>query len=103
MTETGTLVFWILLFVVIKNKLSASDKLKKQIASHRLISVFGILGSLLMLGLSFAYYTRIKDIEGFTEMYHEYSVLLFNIGSVFLIYSGIVTFFRIFKKLSKNH
>ena len=91
-------IFWILLFAVIKNKLSANDKLKKQITSHRLISVFGILGSLLMLGLSFAYYTRIKDIEGFTEMYHEYSVLLFNIGSVFLIYSGIVTFFRIFRR-----
>ncbi len=91
-------IFWILLFVVIKNKLSANDKLKKQIASHRLISVFGILGALLMLGLSFAYYTSIKDIEGFTEMYYEYSVLLFNIGSVFLIYSGVVMFFRIFRR-----
>lgn len=91
-------IVWILLFVFIKNKISTSKRLKRQITTRRLVSVLGILGALFLLGLGLYYVTSIKEIAGFTTMYKEYSVLLFLIGSIFLVYSGVVTFFVIFRR-----
>lgn len=91
-------ICWILLFTIIK--ILAKKEFKKQIAPNRLIPVMGILSALFMVGLGVVYLGRIKDIAGFTEMYVEYSTLLFVIGSVFLIYSAIIVFIRIFKSKS---
>lgn len=91
-------IVWILFFVFIKNKIAGRKHFKRQLTSRKLVSVFGIFGALFFLVLGWIYYFRIKEIVGFTEMYAEYSKLLFLIGSVFLIYSGGVTAFFIFKR-----
>jgi hypothetical protein len=41
-----------------------------------------------------SYFNRIKPVADFTEMYHEYSSLLFYVGSAFLVYAVMVTFYR---------
>ncbi|MBT3382949.1 MAG: hypothetical protein HN778_13965 [Prolixibacteraceae bacterium] len=89
-------IFWILFFAIIKNTISSNNKLQKQFSTHRLVSVFGVLGAFFLLGLSLVYQLRIENIIGFTEMYEEYSALLFYTGLVFLVYSGVVTSFKIF-------
>jgi len=91
-------IFWILLFAIVGNSFSKKDEIANRISCQRVVSVFGLLGALFMLGLGVVYFSRIKDIEGFTEIYHEYSSLLFYIGSAFLIYSAVVVYFRIFKR-----
>jgi hypothetical protein len=91
-------IFWILLFAIVGNSLSKKDEIMKRISCQRVVSVFGLLAALFMLGLGAVYFSRIQDIEGFTEVYHEYSSLLLYIGSAFLIYSGVVVYFRIFKR-----
>ncbi|NOR74548.1 MAG: hypothetical protein GQ525_05265, partial [Draconibacterium sp.] len=91
-------IVWILLFGIVKNKISNSFKLNKQFSSRRLVPMLGVFGALFLLGLGFIYFFRIKDIADFTTMYKEYSVLLFLIGSIFLVYSGVVTFFMIFRR-----
>jgi uncharacterized membrane protein len=91
-------IFWILLFAIVGNNLSKKDEIVKRISCQRVVSVFGLLAALFMLVLGAVYFSRIQDIEGFTEVYHEYSSLLLYIGSAFLIYSGIVVYFRIFKR-----
>lgn len=91
-------IVWILLFSIIKNKISNSKKLKTQIVSRRLVPVFGIFGAIFLLSLGLVYYSRIKDVIGFTEMYVEYSELLFYIGTLFLVYSGVVMSFLIFRR-----
>jgi hypothetical protein len=91
-------IFWIFLFTIVGNSLSKKDEIANRISCQRVVSVFGLLGALFMLGLGVVYFSRIQDIEGFTEIYHEYRSLLFYIGSAFLIYSGVVVYFRIFKR-----
>ena len=58
-------------------------------------------GETFLLSLAFVYLFRIKDRLGFTEMYAEYSQLLFFVGAVFLIYSGVVLYFRNLKRRAK--
>ena len=91
-------IFWILLFAKVGNSLSKKDEIANKFSCQRVVSVLGLLGALFMLGLGLVYFSRIQDIEGFTEIYHEYSSLLFYIGSTFLIYAGVVVYFRFFKR-----
>ncbi len=90
--------FWILLFSLIKFKISRSEEFRKRVSINRVLPVLGVLSAVFMLVLGIHYSLRIKDIPDFTEMYAEYSQLLFYIGGAFLLYSGIVVFFRIFSK-----
>ncbi len=90
-------IFWILLFAIVGNSLSKKDEIANRISCQRVVSVFGLLGALFMLGLGMVYFSRIQDIEGFTEIYREYSSLLFYIGSAFSVYSGVVVYFGIIK------
>ncbi len=91
-------VFWIVLFSLFKMKISASEEYRKKISVHRMLPFLGGASALFMLGLGVYYSLRIKDVPDFTEMYAEYSKLLFYIGTAFLLYSGFVMFFRIFRK-----
>lgn len=93
-------IIWILFFAFIKNRIEERKPLRRQLTSQKLVPAIGIFGALFLLALGWMYYSRIKDIAGFTEMYDEYSKLLFLIGSVFLIYSGSILLFRIYKKRS---
>jgi hypothetical protein len=89
-------IVWITCFSVIGRRLSNTME-TKQFGPQRLAPLFGVLGALFLLGLGFTYFFRIKDMEDFTEMYKEYSVLLFYVGSGMLVYSGFVTY-RFFKQ-----
>jgi hypothetical protein len=89
-------IVWITCFSVIGRRLSNTME-TKQFGPQRLAPFFGVLGALFLLGLGFTYFFRIKEVEDFTEMYKEYSVLLFYVGSGMLVYSGFVTY-RFFKQ-----
>ena len=89
---------WTLLFMIVMHRISSSQKLIKLFSHDRILPIKGVFSALFMLVLGMVYYSRIKQVADFTEMYEEYSTLLFYIGSVFLIYSGLVSFFRIIKK-----
>lgn len=88
-------IFWILLFAFIFGKLASNPEFAQKFSFMPVLPISGILASVFLLGLGLVYYLRIQDVEGFTEMYPEYSRLLFIAGSVLLIYSGIAAFFRI--------
>lgn len=85
---------WLFLIAFALNRVSRSKELIKACSIDQMIPIKGIFGALFLLVLGLVYYSRIQEIEGFTEMYDEYSTLLFYIGSVLLIYSGFVLFFR---------
>jgi hypothetical protein len=88
---------WILLFVVFKYQVSQNRNLEIKLSFNRIISVKGFFSSIFLLVLGIVYFLKIKRIPDYTEMYEEYSTLLFYVGSVFLIYSGVVGYFRIFR------
>lgn len=87
-TQVISWIFWIILFSIVRIKISV----------HKLLPVLGVVSALFLLGLGVHYSGRIRDVPDFTKMYAEYSKLLYYIGAAFLLYSGIVMFFRIFRK-----
>ena len=91
-------VVWIALFTFFAEKLRSKPELAKKLSCHRISPLMGSAGALFLLGLGFSYFSRNQEIEGFTEMYKEYSQLLFIAGAAFLAYSGSVTFYRFFKQ-----
>jgi len=95
-------IFWIVFIVFIKVKIPGSRVLNENITSNRIVPVLGILCALFMLVLGGVYYAKISELVGTTnDIFVEYSTILFYVGSVFLIYTSIVTYFRIFKKSIK--
>ncbi len=93
-------MFWIVLITVLKIKVINRDKLAKQFSLNRLAPLIGMISSLFLLVLGLKYYFTIRDVTNFTEMYAEYSQILFYIGGAFLVYSGIVAFLRM-RKINK--
>lgn len=93
---------WILLFTIGWHWISGNQKLIKHLSFDRIISIKGLAGAVFMLVLGAVYYSRIKHVADFTEMYKEYSTLLFYVGSAFLIYSGAVVYVRIFQSKKVN-
>ncbi len=93
-------VVWISLFTIVMKRIYGNQKLISHFSIDRIIPVKGLAGAVFMLVLGAVYYSRIKHVADFTEMYEEYSTLLLYVGSAFLIYSGVVVYFRIFR--SKN-
>ena len=87
-------IFWILLITWIRNLITERHKTKQLLSDSRLVPAVGILSALFLLSLGLYYFSGIKGIENYTKMYREYSELLFYTGGVFLIYSGLVLFFR---------
>jgi len=87
-------IFWIVVVAGIRIRLSGSNKKAKNITGNRLVPFLGILSALFILSLGLYYFTGIKDLTNYTNMYHEYSNLLFTTGAVLLVYSGLVAFFR---------
>jgi len=91
-------IFWISLVALIKRRISDIPKLQGYFTAYRLVPVFGMISALFLLCLGLVYFTRIEEMDGFTKMYREYSVLLSYTGSAFLVYSAVVLFFRYFKR-----
>jgi len=90
--------FWILLVTSIYMKISGKTELMKKIDPDRIVPIKGIIGAIFMLVLSFVYYNQATFLTGTdNDVYKEYSTLLFYVGLVFLFYSAIVAWLRIFR------
>jgi hypothetical protein len=91
-------IFWILLISYFSFKINSNSKLAQKYSCSRMLPVSGILASLFLLGLGLVYHFRIQDVEGFTEIYTEYSRILFFAGIALLVFSGLATWFSPFRK-----
>ncbi len=92
-------IFWILLIVFIKLKISEKEELKNQITTNKLMPVLGVISAVYMLILSGVYYTEIAKVAGSeNDIYVEYSMILLYSGIAFMTYSGIVIWSRVFRK-----
>jgi predicted metal-dependent phosphoesterase TrpH len=69
---------------------------------NRLLPLSGIVGAVFLIVLGLVYLSRHRAGEGFTEMFVEYGQLLLITGTAFLLYSGLVAYFRIFKGQSSK-
>ena len=88
---------WVILvsiFTAIRNKISTTPKFKERVTANELLPIVGSLSGLFMIILGFSYFVRIENIIGYTEMYEEYSTILFYVGSALLLYSSITIYLR---------
>lgn len=91
---------WILILNYIHLKLKSSLSFQNYYTSSRIISGLGILSSIFLNSLGLIYYFSIQDVEGFTEIYAEYSRILLIVGSVLFLFAGYSTRFT-FSKTNK--
>ncbi len=68
---------------------------------NKVIVLISLVGASFMLLLGASYNSKIDAVKGYTEMYKEYSVLLFAFGFAFLSYALILSYFRFFRKNKK--
>ncbi len=87
-------IFWTIVFVGIKNRIDITPGLKQRVSVNKLFSAFSLLSSLFLLLLGLTYYLRIENIIGFTEMYEEYSTILFYVGTALFVYSVFTVYYR---------
>ncbi|GGW23386.1 PHP domain-containing protein [Arenibacter certesii] len=86
------MMWWAILQLLLKFK-----KIKNLDCVNAL-PIWGALSSLFMLVLGVFYYRRGQALQGYTKLYTEYSTLLYIIGGVFLLYSGMVIYYRFVRK-----
>jgi hypothetical protein len=94
-------ILWILLFALIYSKVNTNPALKGKFACRNVFPYTGIMAALLLISLGIVYVIRNQPVEEFTEMYHEYSRILFVAGFALLIVSGFTAYFRIGKASKK--
>jgi len=88
---------WGFLFLLLMRQTSQTEV--KRFNANKIVAVIGVLSSLFMLGLALAYYLETFDVAGSdNDIYIEYAGMLLWIGGAFLIYSGVVAWFRVRKK-----
>jgi len=88
-------VCWIFLFAFLK---SLSAKSTKKYSCQQVAVSFGVLASLFLISLGLVYFGRIEHVAEFTKMYPEYGKLLLLAGFPFLVFSGTLAYFKIFKR-----
>ena len=85
-------IIWISIFTAIKTY--RDSRFNERLSANKLLSIGSLLSGLFMILLGLSYYMRIENVIGFTEMYEEYSTILFYVGFALLIYSSITIYFR---------
>jgi hypothetical protein len=90
-------IFWIAFISFVNAQLSKNEKVKKLVSANILVPLFGALGGALMLKLAYAYYSNLENIIGYSDVFEEYSQLLFFIGSALFFYSITLSIFRIMR------
>lgn len=85
-------VIWLLLIDLFIRK----NKMKRD----GILVLAGLFGAVFLLLLGTKYNSRIAAVKGYSEVYEEYSTLLFYIGSTFLVYTLALIYFKFIK--SKN-
>jgi DNA polymerase III, alpha subunit len=91
-------VCWIFLFAFVRY---LSAKSTKKYSCQQAVAMLSVLASLFLISLGLVYFGRIQHMAEFTKMYPEYGRLLLLTGFPFLVFSGILTYFRIFKRYDK--
>jgi len=88
-------IFWISILYFIFTKTAEKEK----ITTNKIIPVVGIFGAVFFLILGSTYYSKNMELIGTTnDVFDEYSSILFYVGTIFLIYNGLVSYFRVIKK-----
>ncbi len=95
-------VIWIFFFLIAGNKISEHQKLSNLFSFNKYIPVLGIMSALFILVLGTIYYLKAEILAGTeNDIFVEYSTILFTVGTIFIVYSGITTFIR-FRKGSNE-
>ncbi len=91
-------IFWVLFIFFLKRKISSTQVLSNYLSTYRMTPLIGVFSAILMLVLAIVFYIK-KDKLVYTEndVFAEYSEIFFYVGSILLIYAGLVSYFRIFK------
>jgi hypothetical protein len=90
--------FWILFLHYIHLKIKSNLSLSTYYTPSLIISGLGILCSVFLITLGLIYYSRIQNVEGFTEIYAEYSRILLIVGTVLLLFAGFAAKFTFYTK-----
>ena len=85
-------IFWIVVLMLLKTKVS--------ITPSRFLNILAILGTIFLLVLGMVYYAKLEEVIGYSDVYEEYSSMLFKVGGGFFIYSVLILFFS--KKNSRS-
>ena len=82
-------IVWLVIFSLVRERVKGK--------MDKIIVLAGIAGSVFLILLGTKYNSYIAAIKDYSELYEEYSTLLFYIGFSFLIYSGILIYFIFIK------
>jgi hypothetical protein len=80
--------FWILFLHYIHLKIKSNLSVSPYYTPSHIISGLGILSSVFLISLGLIYYFRIQNVEGFTEIYAEYSRILLIVGTALFLFAG---------------
>jgi hypothetical protein len=69
---------------------------KIKINYNKFIVITGVIGSVFLILLGIKYHIRTTVVKGYSEVYEEYSTMLFYIGTIFIAYSLVLLYFRFF-------
>ncbi|HUH47606.1 MAG TPA: hypothetical protein VLZ54_10670, partial [Arenibacter sp.] len=86
-------ILWISLFWI-----GGTYRGKRFMAPEKYMAIMGLASALFLVILGIFYFIRAQAIKGYSKVFSEYSSLLLLIGSVFLIYSMLITYLRFFRK-----
>ncbi|MCK0189757.1 PHP domain-containing protein [Arenibacter sp. F20364] len=89
---------WLVLFQLLWNY-----RREHFIPMHKIMALTGMLSALFLIVLGLYYMVRGNAIKGYSEVFSEYSSLLLTTGSVFMIYSLLIIYFRVFKKVKNKN
>jgi hypothetical protein len=95
---------WLFAATYLLHLIRLNTETSKWLSINQLLPVMGVIGAVFLIVLGLVYLSKHRPEEGFTELYAEYSQLLLITGFGSLLYSGLVTYFRIFiGKTSNKH
>jgi len=87
-------LIWLLMLSFIVKKINGTH--------DKNIVLVGLAGSLFLILLGVNYYLRIDAVRGYTEMYEEYSSLLFYTGFALALFTSVILYFRFFTHNKKH-
>ena len=79
-------IIWLVIFSWIKERTKGKN--------DKIMVLAGIVGSVFLILLGTKYNANIAAVKGYSEVYEEYSALLFKIGFAFISYSLVLLYFR---------
>ncbi len=83
-------IIWLVIFSLTRERVKGK--------MDKIIILAGITGSVFLILLGTKYNANIAAVKGYSEIYEEYSSLLFKIGFAFISYSLILLYFRFLRK-----